>query len=915
MPTIARGSITLSVLNDAFSVSLSPASRVVRAAFDGTVTDGELGNVFTNINVFRGDTPASFTVNSVTINGTGVTCSLQSLEDGCTQRLVVTSIPKDIASAEIAISISVGNDFHTTANFQFSVIRESSMLDWIQDWSGRRTEIRSESLVTPKAFFGSKTDDGRLNGVYIGPDMTGGDGIHAFKNLPENAFGNSSVYEIFRLNQNGGMIGGWEIDTDRIYKQTVTTDTGDIGLLELKAVGTLQFTKNSKLAWQLDKSGAGSFAFGNISWDTEGDAVFAGEITAKKGHVGGWFIGEKALYNNNVLISSQDSYIGVHASTASYTEEMSMTKHISASIKYGGVSMFYTSQALYGLKGYAPSPNKANPIVTFSLGSTNKIAGWSFDSEAIWIGSKLNQTRSKTSGLGSITIGTSGLRGSTWYIDNDGEISFMDGLLQFSNTGGKIGGWSISQHQMCSDYAGLVSHPDHTGLYLTGPNAFNGVYTGYVSHIQTNGGIYLRSIKTRSELLGVNVNGKVEFKLSTAEDNVIGGWKFNSTSIYSTQDITGAYVFAGANNIVISPEGIRGQAWRLEKDGSGALANGAISWSSDGVVTLGVGVTIDWNLIHGYGERFTKINSSGVYTGSINATQIQAGKISADYIDVNNVLLNEGKWKLGEDGSGYLAGKNITWTKDGELQITGKITATSGLIGGFQIVNTATQSSLETVEGAYDDGGYMKIISRGEVAAMFFRSSDFTKYAAVGVPAADSWSPYNTGYNAIMRLDNRSSSSRNVVLALMAVNGTTNYAFTGIGNGTLNGMIEGYATTILSRGKTDLQIPITNSNKFIISGNGTGGFILPTSESVRQALCPDMATNWSLKITIINTTSNTAKIKGRESNGSTSLPRIFNGSNTSIDYIDLEPGDAVEFLLWGSSYGAGYQAWVTSHQR
>lgn len=915
MPVIARGMITLSGLNDAFSVSLSPSSRVVKALFDGTVSDGELGNVFTNINVFRGDSPVPFTVDSVTVSSTGVTYAYSTLADGYTTRLWITGISKETTSAEIAIEISVGNDFHTTVNFQFSVVRESTMLDWIQDWSGRRTEIRSESIVTPRAFFGSKTDDGRLNGVYIGPDMAGGNGIYAYKNCPESAFGSSSSYEIFRLNQNGGMIGGWEIDHGRIYKQTVTDDR--VGLLELKAEGTLQFTKDTGLAWQFDKSGAGVLAFGNISWNENGDATFAGSITAKEGYIAGWTISENALYNGNVLISSTKSYIGIHAgSPSSYGGEASISRHTEATILSGGVSVFYSSENSYGLRGYAPSTNKYNPIITFSLGDTNKIAGWSFDNEAIWIGDKVNQTRSKTSAINSITIGTSGLRGNTWYIDNDGEISFMDGLLQFSNTGGKIGGWVISQNHISSDYAGLVSHKEHTGLYLTGPTAFNGIYTGYMSHIQTKGGIYLRATKARSELVGISTAAKVEFKLSTSEDNIIGGWKFNSTSIYATQEVNTAGQFAGANNIVISPEGLRGPAWRFEKDGSGAVAGGAISWNQN-QVSFGSGVTIGWNLISGYGNRFTKITSEGVYTGTINASQISAGQISADRIDVGSILLNEGKWLLGDDGAGYLASKNITWTKDGELQMTGKITATSGLIGGFQIINKDSESSLETVEDAYADGGYMKIISRGEVAGMFFSSPGFTKYAAVGVPTADSWSSYKVlGLGAIMRLDNRTSGTPNVALALYAENGTQNHAFVGRWSGTLEGIIDGYAAEIVSRSSSDQQLQMTGSNRFFLHGNGTGGFILPLVTSVRSAIRPSGAnTEWCVRITIVNMSANTARIKGRVSGGDTSVPRIFNGNTSGVDYIDLEAGDAIEFLLLNAGFGSGYQAWVVSHQR
>lgn len=83
--------------------------------------------------------------------------------------------------------------------------------------------------------------------------------------------------------------------------------------------------------------------------------------------------------------------------------------------------MYYISNADYGLIGY-----KNNEKV-FSAGSKNFIAGWQFDKSAIWLGTKNNNVGQYTSTSGSITIGTNGFRGYSWFINADGSASFANG--------------------------------------------------------------------------------------------------------------------------------------------------------------------------------------------------------------------------------------------------------------------------------------------------------------------------------------------------------------------------------------------------------------------------------------------------------------------------------------------------------
>ena len=60
--------------------------------------------------------------------------------------------------------------------------------------------------------------------------------------------------------------------------------------------------------------------------------------------------------------------------------------------------------------------------------------------------------------------------------------------------------------------------------------------------------------------------------------------------------------------------------------------------------------------------------------------QISANNITVGSITTADVIC-DGKWALMRDGTGYLASRNIYWTKDGELIVKGHIEADSGSIG------------------------------------------------------------------------------------------------------------------------------------------------------------------------------------------------------------------------------------------
>lgn len=193
----------------------------------------------------------------------------------------------------------------------------------------------------------------------------------------------------------------------------------------------------------------------------------------------------------------------------------------------------------------------------------------------------------------------------------------------------------------------------------------------------------------------------------------IGGWTIDGDSIFkgTKNNTSGAYTSA-SGAMTIGSNGIRGFKWRLDSSGAGALAGGNISWDASGNVTFSSNVSLNWtNAIDALKPKLTKIDANGIYTGTINASQITAGTISAGRIDVNALksslitagniealtlnigkgkiggwnisedaitkngvslgsdgsITNGTKWKLNNDGSGQLANGNIKWDIAGNI--------------------------------------------------------------------------------------------------------------------------------------------------------------------------------------------------------------------------------------------------------
>ena len=397
MGTVAKSSITLVPISDAYSLSLTPNSCVIKADFDGS--NPKLEHAYTIISAYCGDEKTPIEIDSSTIikSNDNIECQLIKV-DSYRYRLSIISLPVDILQGYIEIPVLSGVSAGLTGRFTFSIVRESTMLDWIQDWENNKTTIGSSYVITPKIFVGKKIigshdsleDVPGLTGVYIGPSENNGAGIYGYKDNKE----------IFHIDQTGGKIGGWDITSGGIQCED--------GTLSIKSEGTISAQSEGIIHWSLNKDGSASFANGNVTMDVEGNASFKGTIETSGGSIAGWIIGADSIYNGTIGINSLKKFIAI-ANVASVQDIGNQLDWVK---EYGGVAMYCISNTNYGLIGY-----KNNEKV-FSAGSDNFIAGWNFNEKAIFSGIQTNS--GFTTKSGDITISSNGIRGFKWRLEKDG---------------------------------------------------------------------------------------------------------------------------------------------------------------------------------------------------------------------------------------------------------------------------------------------------------------------------------------------------------------------------------------------------------------------------------------------------------------------------------------------------------------
>lgn len=533
---LAQGYITIAVVNDGYSLSLTTSSVSIPANHDGS--DPDLSCAYTNVSLSKGNVSQPIEIINVIPSTNGIQYTYVPAGP-YNWKVSIIGLASDITSGYLDIIVRTPDGYQTSARFNFSVVRNTTSLDWIEEWNGTHTQIGSNYVITPKLFAGHKTSEGKITGIYLGKlkGFIGEVFPFTLSDAEEGLYGYRDNKIVFYIDNNGARIGGWDITPDSIQCLD--------GTLTIKSEGAISSQSDGIEHWALKKDGSASFANGKVTMDAKGNASFDGHIIARSGELAGWTIDEQSIYKVGVAINSSRRFIAAANVITSELEgdQFDWVK------QYGGAAMYYISNADYGFIGY-----KGDKLM-FSAGSKNYIAGWSFDESAFWLGTKNNNMGQFTKDASSITIGTNGIRGYKFYLDKNGAGALAGGNIVWDETGKVTFSkdvtlqWSvgIENAQELAKQATEAAKEAQEAAKVAG-DKYGQLIGTYLTYIDQNG-IYTGTL---------------------AADQIISG-------TISTANIK------QVNN-----------RWFLNQDGSGALANGNISWDQDGNVQFSNDVILAW---------------------------------------------------------------------------------------------------------------------------------------------------------------------------------------------------------------------------------------------------------------------------------------------------------------------------------
>lgn len=456
---LARGYITIAAVSDGYSLSLTAASVSIPANHDGSNPD--LEHAETTVTLSHGNDAVAFDVVNVIPSSDGIKYTYKNAGE-CAWNVTIIGLDSSITSGYLEIHIRTKDGkYESSIRFSFSVVKNTVGVDWIEEWDGTHSQIGENYVITPKLFAGHKTNEGKITGVYLGKlkGFIGEVFPFTLSDPEEGIYGYRDSKVVFYINNYGAKIGGWDITPDSIQCED--------GTLTIKSEGSISSQSDGKTHWILNKDGSASFANGKVSMDAVGNASFEGKITATSGKIGNWTIDANSLYNLGISLNAGKRFIAI----ANTTDDLKSGDGQLAKVKnVGGVAMFYSTSADYGIFAY-----KGKDLV-FQAGTTNYIAGWNFDENSLYIGTKNNNADQYTNDDKSLTIGTNGLRSKAWYINTNGTAKFSSGYIQFNEKSGSIGSWNFD-----SDSLYIGTKNDTSGGFTStnksitiGPNGIRG---------------------------------------------------------------------------------------------------------------------------------------------------------------------------------------------------------------------------------------------------------------------------------------------------------------------------------------------------------------------------------------------------------------------------------------------------------
>lgn len=339
---LARGYITISAVNDGYNPLLTASSVSIPANHDGSKHD--LTHAKTLVSLYKGESKVPMFISSIVPSSSGIVYSQRTV-DQYTCEVSITKIASNIASGYLEIKIGTSTGFTTSVRFGIAVIKNSSSIDWIQEWDGTKTQIGENYVVTPKIFAGRKGSDGKITGVYLGKikGFIGEATVPGQIDQDEGIYGYKDNKVVFHISKKDAKIGGWLITHAGIQNTE--------GTMNILSEGTIFARNNGITNWILRKDGSASFANGKVTMDTAGNATFNGKIIAASGKIALWNIDDDSLWygskNNSPSQYTSDIYSITLGSNGIRGHKFRLEKDGSGAIAGGNISWDRTGKVTF----------------------------------------------------------------------------------------------------------------------------------------------------------------------------------------------------------------------------------------------------------------------------------------------------------------------------------------------------------------------------------------------------------------------------------------------------------------------------------------------------------------------------------------------------------------------------------------
>lgn len=435
---------------------------------------------------------------------------------------------------------------------------------------------------------------------------------------------NTAYIQGLTLNFTKGTIGGWTIDGDSIFRGTKSNTSGTY----TSASGAITIGSNGirGFKWELDSSGAGALAGGNISWDIDGNVMFDKSVSLQ------WTdCIDKAL--KNVAVESK-------VLAEAWQAKINKNEYLKIPIKTALLkNTTYTwSGAGWGLAESDDYNDFNESVKQYTIGIYNA-------TQLKYVVLKNVSTILPT----ELENYESQLRGSTYLMTDD---SFLDTdsfeLHVYSHIKDKP---VTASNGLFLYVAGLVegtvlpnlqprlTYIDATGIY-TGTIQAQQIVAGTISaHLIGAESITANKIASRTITADKIQAGAItanEIDADSIKTNIINTSYIQGLTLNFTKGKIGGWNIAenaiSKNSVSLGSDGsiTNGTKWKLNNDGSGQLANGNIKWD-----TLG-------NIIFSSSGLGDIANQGEIY---VRGSSYQYAEGSQLYINGKEILINPGWWR------------------------------------------------------------------------------------------------------------------------------------------------------------------------------------------------------------------------------------------------------------------------------